>query len=65
MICSRYGSRSCPARTASPVTLTQAALGDAAELADPGKRVLRGAPEGNAHQLKLSTKNRRQTLSAA
>ena len=36
MICSRYGSRSCPARTASPVTLTQAALGDAAELADPG-----------------------------
>jgi hypothetical protein len=35
-------------------------------LADPGgKRVLRSAPEGNAHPMRLSTENRRQTLSAA
>ena len=35
-------------------------------LADPeGKRVLRGAPKGNAHPLRLSIENRRQTLSAA
>jgi hypothetical protein len=35
-------------------------------LADPGgKRVLRRAPEGNAHPMGLSTENRRQTLSAA
>ena len=32
-------------------------------LADPeGKRVLRRAPEGNAHPMRLSTENRRQTL---
>ena len=30
-----------------------------------GKRVLLGAPEGNAHPMRLSTENRRQTLSAA
>ncbi len=30
-----------------------------------GKRVLRSAPEGNAHPMRLSTENRRQTLSAA
>jgi len=33
-------------------------------LADPeGKRVLRRAPEGNAHPMRLSTGSRRQTLS--
>jgi catechol 2,3-dioxygenase-like lactoylglutathione lyase family enzyme len=30
-----------------------------------GKRVLRRAPEGNAHPMRLSTENSRQTLSAA
>jgi antitoxin YefM len=30
-----------------------------------GKQVLRRAPEGNAHPMRLGTENRRQTLSAA
>ena len=30
-----------------------------------GKRVQRGAPEGNAHRMRLGTENRRQTLSGS
>jgi hypothetical protein len=41
------------------------ALNPGLSLPARGKRVLRSPPEGNAHPMRLSTENRRQTLSAA
>jgi hypothetical protein len=41
------------------------ALNPGLSLPAGGKRVLRSPPEGNAHPMRLSTENRRQTLSAA
>jgi hypothetical protein len=42
----------------------QAGAESSTVLADRRERVLRSSPEGNAHPMRLSTENRRQTLSA-
>jgi hypothetical protein len=58
---STVSSRSGRARPVS----ARPALNPGLSLPAGGKRVLRSPPEGNAHPMRLSTENRRQTLSAA